>query len=84
MIEDINNYPPQFDPTNYTAFVQRYYHYGQYPPVEVVQVVAVDLDQAGTVNAQIVYELVSHEATLFSINNETGVITVTNELSNVG
>lgn len=82
-IEDINNYPPQFDPSNYVAFVERNYDFVLYPSSAIIQVVAVDLDQEGTPNAQIEFEFVPPDLTLFSINKQTGEISVTGILTNV-
>lgn len=82
-IEDINNYPPQFDPESYTAFTQRNLDFNQYPSSPILQVVAVDLDQEGTDNAQIIYELDSNVPGPFSIDQSTGEISVTGTLSNV-
>ncbi|KAL5106290.1 Neural-cadherin [Taenia crassiceps] len=81
-IMDINNYPPQFDPINYTVFAQRHYNYGQQSSGSILQVVAVDLDQANTVNAQILYEFVSVDMASFSINQTSGEIAVKGALSN--
>nr|CDS18766.1 neural cadherin [Echinococcus granulosus] len=80
-IVDINNYPPQFDPTSYTAFVQRFYDFSQYPLSPILQVVAVDLDQPDTLNAQILYEFASLDLTFFAINQSTGEISVTTTLT---
>ncbi|VDK36063.1 unnamed protein product, partial [Taenia asiatica] len=81
-IKDINNYPPQFDPINYTAFVQQFYDFSQYPTTPILQVFAVDLDQAGTANAEIIYELEARNVTSFSINQTTGEIVVNGALFN--
>ncbi|KAM7536230.1 hypothetical protein Aperf_G00000082111 [Anoplocephala perfoliata] len=81
-IEDINNYPPQFDPESYTAFVQRNVDFGRYPTSPILQVVAVDLDQEGTDNAQIIYEFDSNVSGPFSINQSTGEISATGTVLN--
>lgn len=81
-IQDINNYPPQFDPESYTAFVQRYHDFSQYPSSSILHVVAVDLDQQGTQNAEIIYEFNPPDLILFSIDKATGEIKVTGTLVN--
>ena len=45
--------------------------------------VAVDLDEPGTANAEIEFEFVPSDLTLFSINKQTGEISIVGSLTNV-
>ncbi|VDD83839.1 unnamed protein product [Mesocestoides corti] len=81
VIEDVNNNPPQFDPSTYTAFVERNRDPGLLPAIPILQVVAVDLDDETTENAQIVYELELEGTTNFRIDKGSGQIFVTGLLS---
>uniref|UniRef100_A0A0X3PH08 Neural-cadherin n=1 Tax=Schistocephalus solidus TaxID=70667 RepID=A0A0X3PH08_SCHSO len=79
-IIDINNHAPVFDPANYVLVVEANHDFGKRLEAGIGHVVAIDLDQQDTENAEIIYRInppVPH----FTVDSKSGVITVSGVLT---
>ncbi|VDL88847.1 unnamed protein product [Schistocephalus solidus] len=79
-IIDINNHAPVFDPANYVLVVEANHDFGKRLEAGIGHVVAIDLDQQDTENAEIIYRInppVPH----FAVDSKSGVITVSGVLT---
>ncbi|KAK7886767.1 hypothetical protein WMY93_026388 [Mugilogobius chulae] len=79
-VVDVNNHPPKFNSSDYTAVVLENSPAG----VPFARVFASDLDDPASANARLKYSLVSqipdkHKTALFQINADTGEISTTPE-----